>query len=141
MVTKKCPVCGCTELVPYQFAEYVISEFRPFMDAFMCADCGRIEFYAPEDRRKKCVETTRAKNAEEKEKAAQIELLESQLAELNAELERCKAIANDENQTVKAVREAEASIQELSEKIRSVQDQLSQLKSRNTSFFGAIIHH
>ena len=128
MTSKKCPACGGTDLVPYQFASYTITEFRPFMDAFMCADCGRLEFYALEDRRKSCVDSNRARAAEEKEKSIQIEQLESQLADLKRELERCNAIADDENQTVKAVKEAKFRIQDLSNEICNVEARLAAVK-------------
>lgn len=138
MATKKCPVCGCTELVPYQFAEYVISEFNPFMDAFMCADCGRIEFYAHENKRKKCIDNARARMAEEKDRTTQLLDLEPQLAELKSELDRCNAIVNDENQTVKAVRDAESRALELSKEITNLEAKIKVIK-RGESVPGVII--
>lgn len=47
---------------------------------------------------------------------------------MKSELDRCTAIANDENQTVKAVREAESKIQELSKEITNLEAKINAIR-------------
>ncbi len=117
---KLCPACRGV-LIPYKFAGHNKSEFRSLMDAFVCTDCRRIELYAPDDR---FAESVKAEEDRVKKFSSKVEKLHLQLKDLKEELERCKAIAADENQTVKAVREAEARIKELSEEIRQVEGRI-----------------
>ena len=119
MTDKKCPSCGGTDFVPYQFASYLATEFTPLVDTFACTKCGRVEFYARPDQLKGSID----KIKRDQELDAQIAEYDIKIQEKERELERLRAIANDENQTVKAVKEANERIFEVENEIRMLQAQ------------------
>ena len=120
MTDMKCPSCGGTDFVPYQFAEYVISEFKPHVDSFVCVNCGRVEFYARESDLKATVVNFKAKQEREAKLAEEKARAEEKIRGYKKELEGLKAIVNDENQTVKTVKEAQARIIEIEKELEGL---------------------
>ena len=51
MTDMKCPNCGCTDFEDYSIghSECVEGRFISSVDAFVCANCGRVELYAKQD--------------------------------------------------------------------------------------------
>lgn len=121
MADMKCLPCGGSKFVPYTFA-CILTEHEIYADSFACVECGRIEFYAKQyildsylDQIKKR-ELAEGKNAQ----------IESQIASLQKSIDALNLIINDENQTVKTVRESK-------EKLIEIQKQIDSLKKEKSS--------
>ena len=83
------------------------------VDAFVCLKCGRVEFYA----KKEIVDKRLAEAERKKEIEAERERIDQEIALKQKELSKLEAVAKDENQTVKAVREAEERIAQVKKEI------------------------
>ncbi|MDY0236632.1 MAG: hypothetical protein RBR71_11410 [Gudongella sp.] len=122
MTEKKCLACGGTNLVPYSPCKVLTCGeigFDYLTESFACVNCGHIEFYAIQSKLDKQLEHNK-KEEERKKLAAEYD---KQIEAKKAELEKLRSIIADENQTVKAVKEAE-------NKIVDVENEIRGLKSR-----------
>ena len=120
MPDRKCTACGSEELkpIPILYGSICEGKVEQTVDSFYCTQCGHIELYARSTEIQKCVEKEKLQKAAEEEtkaREAEIKRLELRKAEL-------KAIISDENQTVKAVREAETELKNVEMTLRRLID-------------------
>ena len=117
---RKCTVCGNTELIPLRFA-YVDGEpgvfFEPTVDSFACTKCGHMEFFAREEDIQRYLDKREIeRNASAKREA---DLCELKVAKI--ERERLLSITEDENQTLKSIREARDKLSKLNARIKQLE--------------------
>ncbi len=120
----KCPNCGSQDFYSLNLendqnylegggGEVRISGFK--LHAYLCKKCGRIELYSTEGlsgikaQEQKRIEEEAAKEAKEKRKSF-----------LLKEVERLQAIIEDENQTVRAVKQAEEEIEKARKELKEL---------------------
>lgn len=128
MSERICTACGSNELkpIPILFSNVCRTEgeVRQTVDSFYCVKCGHVELYARTAEVDKCQkQEARQKAAEDESRAREEEIrnLESRISEL-------KNIITDENQTVKAVKEAK-------NEMSSTENRLRELKASRPSKF------
>ena len=119
----KCPNCGCEDFYVDQLRTGCgCSEggaYEPIevngcpVVAYLCKKCGRIELYGPESLAR--YQAQEQKKAEEESEKISKEKRKASLLKEQAELE---IIVNDENQTVKAVRQAAIRLEKINEELR-----------------------
>ena len=120
MKKMKCLFCGCERnFVEVNLADVLIvydsGSYEQSVKSFACVECGFVQSFDKDQVAKKLAEI---KADEEYEK---------KLAEYNAKIDALQneilatqAIINDENQTVKAVKDAREKINELNNKMRNM---------------------
>ncbi len=86
------------------------------VDAYICKNCGRIEFYSLEALKKHVAEDERKAKEETFIKAK-----EEKKAKLLSEKKELSLIVNDENQTIKRVKEAQ-------ERLKKIESELQYLE-------------
>lgn len=128
MAEKKCLMCGSTEFVPYTIASGMVGEYDNYVNGYACVNCGFIGLYAQEERLQMILRRNEEKLRREKEK----DELQKQVNDLNAKLRELKAIVVDENQTVKAVKEAKGSIIHVENEIRQLQSRIASLSTNRS---------
>ncbi len=121
MTVKKCPSCGGTDFVPYNYATGMSGYFDNQSNSVACLNCGMIILYANPDVLQKRAEQYHKEQAEKAERDRQISELQVQIDAKKAELEQLNAIVIDENQTVKAVKDAHARIGPFENDIRNLE--------------------
>ncbi len=110
----KCSVCGCDKLVRVGYTNGPDKEQT--LEAYACMECRHVDLYVPQERfdiiksRLKDEDLIKKAN-EDKEKKA--ELLKKEIAEL-------EKIANDDSQSVRTVREANAKLDALREELKDM---------------------
>lgn len=123
---KKCLMCGGTNLVPYEMASGMVGEYSNYVNSFACVDCGFVCSFADEKRLESIIRRNED-NARRQEQRAE---LQKELNCLKKEQNRLESVILDENQTVKAVREAKEETIRIGNKIREINVRISQLSSR-----------
>ena len=116
----KCPSCGGTKFVPYTFA-YILTEHQINADSFACIECGRIEFYAKQHFLDQILDEVEKRQLAEEKNA----YIESQIAFLQKRVDVLKAIIDDENQTVKTVRDSKEDLIKIQKQIDSLEREIS----------------
>lgn len=117
---RKCTVCGNKELIPLRFG-YVDGEpgvfFEPTVESFACTKCGHMEFFAKEE------DIQRYLDRKEMERSARMkrEADECELEAAKIERERLLSITEDENQTLKSIREAREKLSKLNVRIKQLE--------------------
>lgn len=118
----KCANCSCNEFYIMQDLETSNGERVKIngcaIKAYLCKKCGKIEFYSPLAL-KKFKDYEEKKKQEEAAEKARKEKIDS----LNKEIEELKAIIGDDNQTVKAVREASSKLEEKEKELEEAKRQ------------------
>lgn len=102
----KCLSCGCErEFVDIKLAEVLIlsdcGNYSQTVKAYACTECGFVQLYDKEQVNKRLKEM---KNEEEFSK--KLEEYNNKISALQEEIKKTQVIIEDENQTVKTVREA-----------------------------------
>lgn len=119
----KCPNCGgqifyereittngnCTEGGAWQ--PILLGSFQ--MMGFICKNCGRVEIYCPGS-----PESFKKQEAAQKKAAEEEQTRQQRVEELNNRKKVLNAIVSDENQTVKAVREAKEELVRIDEELK-----------------------
>ena len=120
----KCPNCGYEDFYAISFAtgpgcveggawEPIEVSGVP-VEAYLCKKCGRIELYGT-----KALKVIKAGEEEKAKHEAEKLAKEKRTKDLLREKEKLEAIIKDENQTVKAVREAEERLKEVNKELPS----------------------
>ena len=132
MTDMKCPNCGCTDFENYSIghSECVEGRFISSVDAFVCANCGRVELYAKQD----ILNQKRAQSQKQKEVDDECARIDAQIAAKKKELAELNSIVNDENQTVKAVKEAKERLIQVQNEINSLENQRANVRMNNGVF-------
>lgn len=117
----KCPNCGNETFKTVETHDICIlrtsGEITQVAIAYACEKCGRIELYMPESWIRQNID---AKKIDEDKKNFYAEKTE-RIKKLKMKIDNLKEIINDENQTVKAVREANEKITELEKELANAQ--------------------
>lgn len=117
----KCPNCGNETFVAVQLHDvcilYGYGNVEQVVIAYACEKCGRVELYMP---KKWVQDNIDAKKLAKAEKEFYAEK-EERISCLKKRIEQLKPVIDDENQTVKAVKEAQRKIIELENELSSVQ--------------------
>ena len=108
--------------MPYGLAIGMAGEYEEQVDAFACIECGRIEVYARRSILDRTIDQMRQAQRIQEERNE----IDAEIAVKEKELDELKKIIDDENQTVKNVREAK-------EKMVGVQNRIDVLKRRRSS--------
>lgn len=120
MKKMKCLFCGCErDFVDIKLADVLIlsdsGNYEQSVKSYACVECGFVQLFDKEQVDKRLAENK--KNEDYEKKFAKYH------AEVNAikkEIEVTQAIINDENQTVKAVKEAKEKLNELNNKLNNM---------------------
>ena len=117
----KCPNCGGVEFGDYDIghSHCVEGQFISSVNAYVCLNGGRVELYAKQE----ILDQRMAKLKKEQEAAAEATRINQQIEAKKQELEELRAIIDDENQTVKAVKEAQEKVNQVENEIRSLENQ------------------
>ena len=108
--------------MPYGLAIGMAGEYEEQVDAFACIECGRIEVYARRSILDRKIDQMRQAQRIQEERNE----IDAEIAVKEKELDELKKIIDDENQTVKNVREAK-------EKMVGVQNRIDVLKRRKSA--------
>ncbi len=128
MSERICTACGSNELkpIPILFSNVCRTEgeVRQTVDSFYCVKCGHVELYA------RTAEVDKHLKQEAKQKAAEDEsrAREEEIRSLESKIAELRNIIADENQTVKAVKEAKS-------ELNSAENKLRELKASRPSKF------
>ena len=120
----KCPNCGNEEFYSISFTtgggcveggawEPIEASGVP-VEAYLCKKCGRIELYGTN-----ALEAIKAREEEKAKQEAEKMAVEKRKDALLKEKEKLEAIVRDENQSVKAVREAQERLKEINKELPS----------------------
>ena len=105
----KCSVCGCEETVRIGYIDSVDAEQT--LEAYGCTKCRHVDFFVPEER----MAVINSRLADEGKIRKINRDREEEASRIRKEIDECERIIADENQTVKAVREATERLEELKE--------------------------
>lgn len=94
-------------------------------DMLICLNCGYVNFYLPEDKLKAQQEFFK----EQAIKEAKINDLKNQQKTTLALIESQEIIAENSNNSMKVVKEAEEKIEKLNEKLEEIEDELKALEN------------
>jgi len=140
----KCSACGHSQfykLTENPFTtevrgevEVKVPEITP--DAFMCEQCGHVEFFVSNHLRlieiyKNDVEALQTKTKELQELKSKIKSLRNESMSFDEEISNIKKFISDENNTVKAIKEAEAKLALIAKNKREL---LNKSTSRSAQF-------
>ena len=105
----KCSNCGNTDFEPTEIGSINAMEGCFYVNSYVCTNCGHIELFDPEyDRFAEFLSTQeQIRKEEEREKKAKLELEKKQ------EILKLEEITQNENSTIKQVREAQEKLNEL----------------------------
>lgn len=127
MNARRCSVCGSEDLVPFSIGASSTDDGHSYIapltgvDILACVDCCHIEFYASlEDVEQKIAEKAE-KDAKQKAYEEARAAFDVNLRTLESRRDQLNAIISDENQTVKAVKEAEAELWNVEQQLRRMQ--------------------
>ena len=129
MAERKCPYCGSTDFVEINLVEVSGLDVgcTQNVTSMACVKCGHMDIVAKPEIIKKRLDSIKA----EQDRKAEIVNLKKQIEEVKAEIKRLKAIIADENQTVKAVKEAKEEINGYENELRNLE---GKLKSYNSTW-------
>lgn len=111
----KCPNCGQSEFENMSLYEIYCTEggAQQLVDAYVCTNCGRVELYMPQKLIKERLEQNRIQ-AERQQNEENRKEYEKQLRIRMQELE---AFLQDENHTLKELKEAQKELTEIQDKL------------------------
>ena len=100
-------------------------EYRELIDSYACTECGHMELYAKPEELKKVIECN--KRAEEKMRA--IASYQKELDGLMARQSELESFIQDEEQSVRSIREAKEELSSLGSEISSVRSKIASLRA------------
>lgn len=121
----KCSQCGSEDL-KYREINLSADGSLPFpLYGFFCSECGHVEFYEPEKGKEQIVKVQQEAEKRKREQILrvisegerQIQLNKDTVAKLKRSLAKAKAVSEDDNSTMKQVREAQIQINSLQDQI------------------------
>ena len=132
MAEKKCPYCGSTSFV--QIPLVVVSGLdvgsTENVTTTACVECGHVEIIAKPEVIQKTLDSIKQRE----EKDAKIAEIKKEIDATKKEIDRLKKVVVDENQTVKAVREAKDQITHLGNQLRTLESKLGNLTNHWNSW-------
>jgi len=136
MAERKCTACGSTDLSSVDMINLlgIILECgrpREMPESYACNVCGHIDMYAKDE----TLNRFRAEKTAKAERDAEAEKIRMRLDELNAKRKELEAIISDENQTVKAVKQAEIDLSNVRREINDAERALNSLGPKRVGMF------
>ena len=125
MSDRKCFFCGSADMVIlplFRISGLEIST-HDYVDSYVCMDCGRMELTAKPEQ----LQAIRDSRRERERKDAELADIHERISSLNREIAELKLIVDDENQTVKAVKEAARRIPELEAELEVQRKELQRI--------------
>lgn len=125
MSDRKCFFCGSTDLVylPLFNINGLETSIHDNVDSMVCVACGRMDIMVKPERIQAILDSRR----EKEQKDARLADIQKRISELKKEIADLKAIVDDENQTVKAVKEAARRIPELEAELEVQRKELQRI--------------
>lgn len=111
----KCPNCGRSEFEQMPLYEIYCTEggAQQLVQSYICLHCGRVELFMPQDLIKKRLEKKRL--AEEQRQAAENRKREEE--RLRNRMQELETFLQDENHTLKELKEAQRELTEIQDKL------------------------
>ncbi len=124
MQSRYCIACGCEDLIAMPLMHLIVldGECWSYVDTFACPECGRMEIYAKPEEIKKAIQNKKI----DEEREAKLASLKKELDRLKSHHSELASLIADENQTVKAIREAKELMNSLENDIRSLESKISE---------------